>query len=135
MILVRLGFHAEPERSLTSEHNMWTAIRLRVKGHTLGIASTYLPPREFHMNSNTIYELGKLVTSVQIPWLVGGDFNNPPQELRELHCPPHRLGDTIHPAFLLRGPAIVPTNSEVTCSMAESGSLLDYAIGLSLIHI
>ena len=97
LILVRKGLQAEAVTTLRSEHNMWTAITYRVKGHTLGIVSAYLPPGEFHMNGTTIHEIGKLTAMLQIPWLIGGDFNSPPAELRELHAPLEGTRNTIHP--------------------------------------
>ena len=119
-----------------SHHKLWTAVTIRMQGRTLGFCTAYLPPGEHSINATTIFEIGKFVTATHIPWLIGGDFNATPEELREMHSPVSNICTPVQPGFLMRAPAILPTNSHYRCTFGAGGSLIYYAFGTeSMTHI
>ena len=85
MILVDKQFTVQPLTLTQSTTNMWTAIIVRMKGTDIIIATAYLPPDDNQTNLKTMQELAHMVGQAQCPFMIGGDYNTPPEGLEQYH--------------------------------------------------
>ena len=85
------------------------------------IGTIYLPPDEEQLNAVTMHQVETLLKELTIPYMFGGDFNMPPDELA------HRWG-------MGNAMAITPSDATVTYTSGKHGTLIDYAIMSQKMH-
>ena len=117
MILIEKTIKVTPWTLTRSATNMWTACTVRFEGADLLISTAYLPPDDDMTNLKTMQELAHMVGQARCPYLIGGDFNCPPEGLNQYHYD-----------GLVNCEVMVPRNSPTTCHMGARGSLIDYGL-------
>ena len=85
MLWVDKYLHVTPWTLTKSTTQPWIAVILRLHATDILVGTTYFPPDDPHTNMKTMQELAHLVGQVQCPYLIGGDYNTPPEGLGQYH--------------------------------------------------